>query len=342
MNLKDLIIELSSLDGPSGFEEPAAAAIIRFLTPYVDEIKTDILGNIIAVKHSGSNNAPKLLLDAHMDEIGFIITGTDKGFLRFSALGGVDARMLPSRSLRILTNPPLTGTVACLPVHTLSSDDMKKTASIDDLRIDIGMSDEEAKKAVPVGTPAVYDCTAIVAGENIYGKALDDRACIAVIINAVKNLYGKALPCDLYIMISSQEEVGCRGAKTGSFSVAPDFCIVLDVDHGQTPDSKGTVLGKCGDGPIISVGPNMNRKFTNNIIKTAKDNNIKYQLLAEPSGNSGTNATVIQVIKEGVATALLSIPLKYMHTPAECISINDAESLSKLLEKAILSLGENI
>ena len=136
MNLKDLIIELSSLDGPSGFEEPAAAAIIRFLTPYVDEIKTDILGNIIAVKHSGSNNAPKLLLDAHMDEIGFIITGTDKGFLRFSALGGVDARMLPSRSLRILTNPPLTGTVACLPVHTLSSDDMKKTASIDDLRID--------------------------------------------------------------------------------------------------------------------------------------------------------------------------------------------------------------
>ena len=197
MELNELIISLCGESGPSGFEDDARDAVITQLKPFVDEIKTDVMGNIIAVKRCGKENARSIMLDAHMDEIGLIVTGHKDGYLRFSTIGGVDQRMLPAREVKVLTNPPIYGVIDVLPPHALSDDEMDKSLPVDKMYIDIGMSQEEAEKAVPLATPIVYDGGAQMLGENmICGKALDDRACAAIIIKAMEKrhiVYNEAL-----------------------------------------------------------------------------------------------------------------------------------------------------
>ncbi len=331
MVLADTIIELCNMAGPAGFEKTVAARVREMMSPFMDEIRTDIMGNIIGVKRCGKENAKKLMFDAHIDEIGFVITGHEDGFLRFSTLGGVDARMLPAAEIKILTEPPLIGIVAAAPPHILEAGDSEKTIKTDDLFIDIGMNQDEAKKAVPVGTPAVYNAGARVFGtDSICGKSLDDRASFACILRALELLKDEKLDVDLYVMASIQAAVGTRGARTGAFSVSPDWCVVVDVDHAKTPDHNKHDVRETGGGAVISKGPNMNRRLTDISEKCAQEHGIKYQIGVE-SGDSGTNAAVIQITREGVATALFGLPVKYMHSPVEVLNLNDAEAVAALL-----------
>ena len=338
MDIAELIIQMSTPPGPAGFETRAAEIAEGFLKPYMDEVWKDVLGNVIGVKRCGAENAPKLLLDAHVDEIGLIVTGIEDGFLRFATLGGVDSRVLPAAEVKILCDPPVMGVVATMPPHVLKKDEMEKAVKIDGLFIDVGLSKEDAERKIPLGTPAVFNTTAQMLGESmICGRALDDRAGFAAIIRALELIGYAKLNVDLYIMASAQEEVGTRGAKTGAFSIDPDYSIVIDVGHAQTPDLKS------GDGldlnsVAIAVGPNMNRAFTDKIIKTAEAHEIKHQIEVIARGESGTNARSIQISREGVATALLSIPLKYMHTPVEVISVSAAEDTARLICEAVKSM----
>jgi endoglucanase len=293
------------------------------------------MGNVIGVKRCEASrrgeNAKKLLFDAHVDEIGFIITGHEDGFLRFATLGGVDARMLPAAEIRILTEPPIIGVVDAAPPHILDSDDSDKAIKVEDLYIDIGLSQEEAKKAVPVGTAAVYNAGARAFGaDSVCGKSLDDRACFACILRALELLKNEKLDVDLYVLASVQEEVGERGAKTGAFSVVPDWCVVVDADHAKTPDNKKHDAKEPGGGLVLSKGPNMNRRLTELAEKLAIQHSIKYQVGIEP-GDSGTNAAAIQVSREGVATALFGLPVKYMHSPVETLSLSDCKAIAALL-----------
>ena len=331
-DITEILTDLCQIPGPAGFEEQVAAHVKNLLEPYMDETWIDVLGNVIGVRRCGKENARKLMLDAHIDEIGLIVTGAEEGFLRFGRLGGLDARLLPAAGVMILTEPPRYGVISVLPPHVLKKEDSKKVTKIEDLFIDVGLTQEEASVSVPPGTPGVLAQRMRNFGDNgICGKALDDRVGFVAILRAVELLKDTALNVDLYVMASVQEEVGVRGATPGAYSVAPDYCVIVDVDHAKTPDTKAhETTVTLGGGVIITRGPNMNPMLTGKIHKLALDNGINNQINVAP-GSSGTNARAIQISRNGVATALLGIPMKYMHSVNEIVSLDDVESAAQLL-----------
>ena len=333
MDIADILIELCSMPGPSGFEEQVAKRAKELLEPYMDETWIDVMGNVIGVRRCGKKGARKLLFDSHIDETGVIITGVEEGFLRFAALGGLDARTLPASGVSIMTDPPIYGVVCAMPPHIVKKEDMEKSIKIEDMFIDIGMGQEEALKAVTPGTPGVMACGARRFGTNgLCGKAIDDRAGFTAVLRALELLGSKESGVDLYVMASVQEEAGLRGAVPGAFAIEPDFCIVVDVDFAVTPDSKPPeVIAESGGGVIISRGPNINKGLAETAKRLADEKGIKHQIVVEPGGNSGTNTSVIQISREGVATALFGIPLRYMHSAQEVVSLDDIESTALLL-----------
>lgn len=329
MDLKTLTMTLCSLPGPSGFESPVRDFIADYVRPFADEVKTDALGSVAAVKRCGVKGAETLLLDAHMDEIGLIVTAAEDGFLRFSKLGGVDARTLAAREVTILTDPPLYGVIDTMPPHVLSEEDTDRAVAIDKLAIDAGLSQEQAGRLVPPGTPVVFEGACEEIGGWICGKALDDRACAAILIKAFEALSAMPLGRDIALLISTQEEVGSRGAIVGAWNAAPERAIVVDVTFSKTPHG-GDVTTEAGKGAAIGIGPNMNRAMTEALFELARKREISVQPEVCP-GDSGTNAAAIQVSRGGVATALVSLPIRYMHTPVEMALRDDMESVLQLI-----------
>ena len=341
MDIAETLIELCSIPGPSGFEAPVAQRVKILLEQFMDETWIDVMGNVIGVTRCGKDGASKLLFDAHIDEIGLIITGVEEGFLRFAGLGGLDARHLPASCVEVMTDPPRYGVISVLPPHVLKKEDEEKVIKIEDMFINIGLQQEEAKAAVPQGTPAVIAEGARRFGDScLCGKALDDRAGFASILRALELLKDAELDVDLYVMASVQEEVGTRGAAPGAYAIAPARCVIVDVGHAKTPDTKpAEVDDELGGGVVIGVGPNMNKELTDIMLKLARENEIKHKIGVEPGGNSGTNARAIQISREGIATGLLSIPTKYMHSAHEVVSLEDIENTARLLCETAKAVG---
>ena len=333
--MRQALERLCTCTAPSGFESPAADAAAELLRPLVDEVSIDRMGNVLGVRRSKTPGAPKLLLDAHLDEIGLIVTGVEDGFLRFRSIGGVDPRMLPGRELVVLTDPPLRGLVACP-----AEGDEDKSVPLNELYVDVGLSQKEAERAVPVGTPMVYRAGCFPLGEEqMCGKSMDDRACFVTLLRAAELLRDKELDVELHILGSTREEVSGAGAVVGTWAVAPDFCVAVDVTHGKTPDGPADKTFELGGGPAIGVGPNMTRWMTERMIAKAKEHGIPYQMEIM-SGHTGTNGWEMQISREGVATSVLSLPLKYMHTPVETLSLADMEGVAQLLAAFTENLGK--
>ena len=333
--MRQALERLCTCTAPSGFEGPAAAVAAELLRPLVDEVSIDRMGNVLGVRRSKTPGAPKLLLDAHLDEIGLIVTGVEDGFLRFRSIGGVDPRMLPGRELVVLTDPPLRGLVACP-----AGGDENKSVPLNELYVDVGLSQEEAERAVPVGTPMVYRAGCFPLGEDqMCGKSMDDRACFVTLLRAAELLRDKELDVELHILGSTREEVSGAGAVVGTWAVAPDFCVAVDVTHGKTPDGPADKTFDLGGGPAIGVGPNMTRWMTQRMLDKAREHSIPYQLEVM-SGHTGTNGWEMQISREGVATSVLSLPLKYMHTPVETLSLADMEGVAQLLAAFTENLGK--
>ena len=333
--MRQALERLCACTAPSGFEAPAAAAAAELLRPLVDEVSIDRMGSVLGVRRSKAPNAPKLLLDAHLDEIGLIVTGIEEGFLRFRSIGGVDPRMLPGRELTVLAPTPLRGLVACP-----SGGDGDKSVPIPELYVDVGLSQAEAEKAVPIGTPMVYRAGCFPLGEDqICGKAMDDRSCFVTLLRAAELLRDRELDVELWLLGSTREEISGAGAVTGTWSVAPDFCVAVDVTHGRTPDGPADKTFELGGGPAIGVGPNMTRWMTERMLSKAREQGIPYQLEVM-SGHTGTNGWEMQISREGVATSVLSLPLKYMHTPVETLSLADMEGVAQLLAAFVENLGK--
>ena len=340
MNYEEVLNRLCGLSGPSGFEQAAAQAARELLEPLVDEVSVNRLGSVLGVRRCGKENAPKLLLDAHLDEIGFIVTGHQDGFLRFATLGGVDPRMLPDREVTIMTQPPMLGVVACLPPHIQSGSDMDKSIPVSESYIDVGLSQEEAEKRIPIGTPITFRGSCFPLGEELLcGKAMDDRACFAILLDVMERLQGKDLHVDVYVLGSTQEETSSAGAVTAAYGVAPEMCVAVDVTHGATPDAKKEETFPLGDGPVVGVGPNCVRWMSDRFTAIAEKLEIPSQIEVM-SGHSGTNAWPLQISREGIATAVLSLPLRYMHTPLEVCSRKDLEETAKLLAAFVEDLRE--
>lgn len=338
--LREMLSELCPLSGPSGFERPVALRAAELLRPYVDEVSIDRMGNLIGVRRCGIPGAKSILLDAHLDEIGLIVIGSEDGFLRFRSIGGVDPRMLPNREVTILTNPPLFGVVACLPPHVLQAGEADRSVPLEELYIDTGLSQEEVEKLIPAGTPCVFRDGCFPLGEKqMCGKAMDDRACFVTLLRAAQMLQDKTLDVDLYILGSTREEISHGGAAVATWTVAPDCCIAVDVTHGKTPDSPKYRTNDLGGGPSVGIGPNMTRWMTERMIAKAKeaDIDIQYDVMA---GATGTNGWDMQIAREGIATHVLSLPLKYMHSPVETLDLSDVEAVAALLAAFVEGLGE--
>lgn len=338
--MKTLLQTVCQVNAPTGFEEPAVTLAQTLLTPLVDEVYTDAIGSVVGVKRCGKPNARRVLLDAHLDEVGFLVMGHDEGFLRIAALGGVDPRVLPDRELTVLTDPPRFGVVGTKPPHVMAAGEGDKAIPITDLRVDVGLSQEQAVQEIPIGTPLVFreGCYPLGA-DRMVGKAMDDRSCFAVLLETLRLLQQTALDVDVYVLGSCREETNSAGAITAAYDIQPDLAVAVDVTFGKAPDVQTDDSFPLGGGPTIGIGPNMSHWMAERLEETAKHLEIPYQLEIIP-GNSGTNGWEIQIAREGIPTAVVSLPLNYMHTPLEVVSLTDLNRCARLLAGFVAGLRE--
>lgn len=340
--MKKLIKELSDLRGISGFEYRISDKIAEYFRPYADDVTVDTLGNVIAVKRCGKENAKKIMIEAHCDEIGLMVRDIDdRGFVTMAMVGGIDARILPSSEVVIHGRKDVPGVIGAKPPHLQEADEAKKASKLTDMAIDTGMNADEVKKYVSVGDSiTLAQSVGELGGGQFSGKTLDDRAGVATLITTMKNLMKIKTDVDVYAVAAVQEEVGLRGAKTAAYSINPNLAIAVDVCHGITPDNSDNAF-ETGSGAVISIGPNIHPKLQKRLSETAEKYHVKTELDVD-GGDTGTDAWAIQVSRCGVPTALLSIPLKYMHTSVETLSVSDVSAVSELLTYFIQNLDDSL
>ncbi len=319
----ELIKTLSQLDGVSGHEENITKDIKDIFKKYCHQVIDDNLGNIIGLKKSKCSDAKKVMIEAHMDEIGMMVTDIDKdGFLYFTPVGGIDPRILLANEVVVHGTKDIYGIIGAKPPHVVTPAEKGNTVPFDKLYIDTGYSKDEIEKIVSIGDVVTFGSEFRELKNNVIStKSQDDRTSVAILIDIMQRLSSTELPFDLYFVASVQEEVGLRGAKTGAYSINSDFAIIIDVCHASTPDASKDVYD-FGSGAIVSKGPNIHPVLVENLIKCLKENNIKYEIDVD-GGNTGTDAWSVQVTRFGIPVVLFSIPLRYMHTPIETVSLED-------------------
>jgi endoglucanase len=343
MTLAEMLEKLSNACGVAGKEDEVRALMQKFLKPYADEVKQDKLGNVIAVKE-GKKNAPRVMFAAHMDEIGLLIkTISKEGFLQFMKIGGIDDRVLLAQKVLVNTDKGLLhGIIGSKPPHIQKEDERKRVITYDELFIDIGAgSQEEAKKmGVHIGDPVEFDIKFAKIGKNmVIGKALDDRVGCVAMIEAMRLL--EKSDCTVYAVGTVQEEVGCRGAMTSAFGIYPDVGIALDVTvAGDIPGVREVDAPiKIGKGPSICIadgGLITHPKVLRLLIDSAEQNKIPYQLETGLGGT--TDASRIALAREGVASGVISIATRYIHSPTSMLSLVDTEDSVKLAAAAVTNV----
>lgn len=339
--MKELIKKLSDMRAVSGFEYRINSEIKKMFEPFCNEVKIDNLGNVIAVKRCGKQNAQKVLIEAHCDEIGLMVKDIDEnGFLTIVNVGGVDPRILPSAEVIVHGMRDIKGVIGAKPPHIQSGGEAKKNSQMKDMAVDTGLAADEVKKLVKIGDSITLNQSSgeLLSGQ-FSGKSLDDRASIAALIKVMENLEKIKLNADVYAVASVQEEVGGYGAMTAAFGIEPDMAIAIDVCHGITPDNSYCAF-ETGCGAVVTCGPNIHPAIFKRLMDTAKKYNVKTEIDAD-GGDTGTDAWVMQVVREGIPTGLLSIPLKYMHTSVETIAVSDVEAVASLLTFFIQNLEDN-
>ncbi|MFH1996921.1 MAG: M42 family metallopeptidase [Candidatus Omnitrophota bacterium] len=334
---------LLGIASPSGYEQEAIRVWMSRVKRSAKKITIDPHGNAIAVLNE--NAAPKVMLAGHIDEIGFMVKYIDeKGFVYFSAIGGIDPHVIPGRRVRIMTKKGnVTGVVGKRPPSSYADDGKGKIAKIKDFWIDIGAaSREEAASLCSIGDVAVAAAgLELLYNDTASARGFDDRAGAFVVAEVLRQVSGKKLACSLYGVATVQEEIGLRGAQTSAYGIDPDIGIAVDVTGAtDTPGMEKAAVGdiRIGRGPVIARGPNINPRVFDRLVRVAGKEKIPYQVQAL-AGGSRTDANVIQLTRSGVAAGLVSIPLRYGHTPVELLSLNDLENAVKLLRAFVLGLS---
>lgn len=330
---------------PSGNEKEVLDLWSNEMSDYVSDTYHTSLGNSVAVKNGTCTDKKKIMLAAHADEIGLIITYIDNdGFLYFDEIGGIDANLLPGRVVSIKgLNNIVNGVIGIRPIHFQERDSNKVNLSSGDLWIDIHVKDKDgALNFVQIGCVATLASEFLVSGTRYIGKAMDNRCSMAVLLSVAKYLQNVDVKNDIYFVATVQEEIRARGAQTVAFSVNPDTCIVIDVTHAtdypsMSPIKDGDI--KLGNGTVIALGPNMDNSISRKLISVASEKKIKYQLeaFAKPTG---TDASTIQIARNGIPVGLVSIPCRYMHSPVEIVDEEDLKMTTELLVEFILALNE--
>ncbi len=344
MDYKEKLFELCKTTGVVGHEEERGKLIMSHFKTYCEEVWVNNTNNVIGLK-KGKGKC-KVMVSAHMDEIGLMISNIDKnGLLAVTGLGGFDPRTLVSQSVLIFCNKKdgdntlIKGVIGSKSKHLISLEDSKKAVRLEDLRIDTGLTFTEISKLVEIGNIAVIDKEPTeLLNDRISSPAMDDLIGIISMYYALEYLKNYNHDADIYFVASTQEEVGCRGSITATEEVKPDIGLAVDVTFANTPELTmiDTLLG---EGPTITYSPGDNRKVVKELIRLSKDNNIKYQVTVTPSPR-GTEVFSMQVGGCGTATANIGIPLRYMHTSVETIDMNDVKEAGRLIASYIVSLND--
>jgi len=345
---REWLKELVEAPSPSGYEQPAAEVLRQRMAKTADEVTTDILGSVIATLWGTDHNGLKVMLAGHIDEIGMIVHYIDdEGFLSVKSVGGVDAAILPGMRVDIHTTGGIVrGVVGRKPIHLIEDDERKNVTVLDKLFVDVGLDVEKVREKVAIGDAVTFGVGFEMFGDGlVLSRALDDKmgAWIAMrTLEEVKKSGGA--PATLYAVGTTMEEIGGRGAQAAAYAINPDIGIAIDVAHATDyPRIEKTTHGafKLGSGPIIARGPNINPVLFERLVKAAEDAKVAYTVMAEPRG-TGTDANELQLAREGKIAGLLSIPLRYMHTPTEVLALRDLEAAVALLTRFVLDLSSEI
>ena len=334
MSTPVLLDELLRAGAPSGYEGPAAA-VWREAATFADDVSADGIGSTIARVGEAS---PLLAVVGHIDEIGLIITHIDEqGFLWFAPVGGWDPQILVGQRVEIRgKGGPVLGVAGRKPIHLLEPDQRKKVVELKSMHIDIGAADrEQAEGLVRVGDPVVIDAEPMpVAGERLVSRAMDNRLGAYVALESLRRCAeGKGPGGSFAAVAAVQEEIGLFGARTAAFQVRPDIAIAVDVTHATDApgvDEKEIGSHPFGSGPAIGRGSTLSPKVFELLVETAEAEGIDYSISASGRGTS-TDADVLQISRAGIPTGLVSIPLRYMHSPVEMVDLRDVEAVVKLL-----------
>ncbi len=346
--MEELITKLSNAHGISGSEGNIRTILEEELKPYVDEMRVDKMGNLIAVK---KGEGPSIMLAAHMDEIGLMTKYIDdNGFLKFVKIGGwYDPTLHSQRVVVHTTKGPIPGVIGSKPPHVMKEDDRKKLPKAEDMFIDVGAKDKDdaTKMGIIIGTPVSMDREVKkLANGKITGKAFDNRAGCAIVIDAMKQIAEMDIKATVYVVGTVQEEVGLKGARTSAFALNPDIAIAIDTtipgDHpGMSKNESALDIGKGG---AITIADASGRgliaapQVVKWLVETADKNSIPYQTDVGDGGT--TDATAIHLTREGIPSTVLSVATRYIHSPVEVLDLADLQHCSDLLAKAVLSVND--
>lgn len=331
-----MLRELSEAFGVSGNEDEVRSLLFDAIHDHVDEVEVDALGNLLTVKRGIGDEPMRVMLAAHMDEIGLMVVGhDDNGMLKVQPVGGIDARLLPGTLLAVGPDR-MPGVIGVKPIHLMETDEMEKVSKVDDLVIDIGAKGKsEAEKTVPVGTYTTFATRYRELGPTVTGKAFDDRAGCAVLVELLR---GERFEFDLHGVFTVQEEVGLRGARVAAYAIDPDCAFALegtiaDDIPKEKDESPTTELGK---GPAITIMDRSfiaDRRLVRLLTGTADELDIPHQF--KQPGVGGTDAGVIHLAREGVPCATVSVPSRYIHSPVALMSLEDFEDTVRLMREAL-------
>lgn len=342
MEIAQLLRELTQASGVSGYEDEVRELVRRAYEPYVDSMRTDALGNLIALKQGTPGDKPRrsIMLSAHMDEIGLMVTGFEGQFLRFGRVGGVDLRTIVGQEVVVHGTQPLPGIVASHPPHVTPMEERSKAIPIDEMFLDVGVPAERLRELVKVGDLVTLRREMIELQEGYAsGKAMDDRAGVVALVRCLELLHTMRHEWDVYAVASTQEEVGLRGAIVSAYGIAPDVGVAIDVGFGMQQGLTEAEAINMDGGPALAKGPTFHPLVFSAIKNVAEANEIPHQIEILASGG-GTDAWALQVSREGVPTALLSLPLRYMHTSVETVCLRDIDRAGRLLALFIAKLDE--
>jgi len=338
-----LLKEVCEIPGAPGFEKRIRDFVVQQVTPLVDEVKVDNLGNVIAIKKGGNNpEGKKVMVAAHMDEIGFIVTHIDEnGFLRFHTLGGFDPKTLTAQRVIVHGKKDLVGVMGSKPIHVMTAEERNKLPKTTDYFIDLGMTKEEVEKYVKVGDPVTRDRELVEMGDCVNCKSIDNRVAVFILIEALKVI--KNQPYDVYATFTVQEEVGLRGANVAAHGINPDFGIALDTTiaydvPGASPHEKITELGKGTAIKVMDAMTICDYRMVDFMKATASDHDIKWQPEILTAGGTDT-AGVQRMGKQGAIAGAISIPTRHLHQVIEMANKEDIAASIALLNACLENIN---
>ncbi|MBE6587906.1 MAG: M42 family metallopeptidase [Ruminococcaceae bacterium] len=336
---KEIIEKLVPIMSVSGYEERGREELIEAYSEPFDEYIPHLSGTHIFVKRCNKENAPRIMIDAHFDEIGMIVTDIlDGGFLSVANIGGLDRRIMPAAEVLIYGKETIYGVIVSTPPHLQAPGDSKKVPKIDGIRIDTGYTKEKLSEIVEIGTPiGFYEKPVMLGEKRMASRSLDNKACCAAAYLAAAALRAEDMAADLYVTLSAREEATMAdGASSSAYAILPDVAIVTDVTFATAPGVKAEESGKFGSGPVISLSAVTDRPLTDALIDMCKDSEIPYGVTVDAT-NTGTNATMLTLVGDGIPVAVVSVPIGSMHTYNETVDLSDIENAARLFAKAVCS-----